>query len=534
MASRRLFALLALWLAAVVVAGCQATVAPVPPVEAPRLAEFDIDQLDAALLVLGERLSGAEDSLPAFLDVPDAESADDGGTDRAAFRDPGIGIGHAELAEMFSHRHPLIERWIDYFTGPGHSQYERFLERKAMYGEAIRGWLRDEGVPEDLIWLAFIESGVNPLAYSRAHAAGIWQFIPSTGRVYGLKYDFWVDERRDPERATRAAARHLKDLLEAYGSWELAFSAYNAGPRRVERAVRAAGHRDYWRMVHQQRVLPRETRHYVPKMIAAYRIGQRPEAYGFSVTAPPASMAWRTIELPPRVALADIARQAGLEERELRSLNLHLRRGLTPPSGRSFVNVPLAQADQIEAWVAAGNLPRAEFGGIHVVRRGDTLSDLARAYGTTVSDLRTLNGLGSRSLLRIGQQLIVPTPGRQSRATAVAAVASEPIRTSSIVVRRGDTLSRIAARSGTTVEALRQLNGLHGDHIVVGQRLRLRDSAETATAASTTYRVRRGDTLWSIAQRFNVSMEAIRSLNGLRGSAIRAGDVLRIPGAGRS
>lgn len=531
MAPRRTFALVAFALSIPVVGGCQATVAPTQPAEARRLAEFDIDQLDAALLALGGSFSDPDDIVPEFLDVPDAESSVDGGIDRAAFRDPGIGIGHAELAEMFSHRHLLVERWIEYFTGRGRSQFERFLERKAMYGEAIRGWLRDEGVPDDLIWLAFIESGINPLAYSRAHAAGIWQFIPGTGRVYGLKYDFWTDERRDPERATRAAARHLKDLFEAYGSWELAFSAYNAGPRRVERAVRVAGHRDYWRMVHQSHVLPRETRHYVPKMVAVYRIGQRPEAYGFTLTAPPASMAWRTIELPSRVALADVARQAGLEERDLKPLNLHLRRGLTPPSGRSFVNVPLAQADQIEAWVAAGNLPRAEFGGIHVVRRGDTLSDLARAYGTTVSDLRALNGLGTRSLLRIGQQLAVPTPGRQSRATTVAAVASEPIRTSSVVVRRGDTLGRIAARSGTTVAALRQLNGLEGDHIVVGQRLRVRDSAEASTEAQTTYRVRSGDTLWSIAQRFNVSIEAIRSLNGLRGSAIRAGDVLRIPGA---
>jgi membrane-bound lytic murein transglycosylase D len=513
-------------------AGCSTAM----PVAAPapreyRVAEFDIEELDAALLALGESLSDADDFVPEFLDVPDADSTLDRGVDTAQFRDPGIGIGHAELALMFSHSHALVERWIDYFTGRGRDQYARFLERKNIYGPALRAWLREEGVPEDLIWLAFIESGVNPLAYSRARAAGIWQFIPATGRRYGLRYDFWTDDRRDPEQATRAAARHLKDLFEAYGSWELAFSAYNAGPRRVDRAMRVAGHRDYWRMVHRSNVLPRETRHYVPKMVAAWRIGQNPAAFGFSVTSAPDPVFWRTIPLPSQVALADVAAQVGLKEADLKLLNLHLRRGLTSPDGHSsFVNVPVEHAPAIEAWIAAGDVPRRKFGGVHTVRAGESLSVIAHAYGTSISELRALNKISARAILRIGQKLVVPTSGRSTRPSAQSSRA--PIRTATVTVRGGDTLGLIAMRAGTTVKEIKSLNGLQSDRIVVGQTLRVKSAAATETNASDdvrTYRVRSGDTLWRIAQRHQVPVETLRTLNGLSGNTIRIGDTLKIP-----
>lgn len=507
--------------------------APEPVPAEIRVAEFDLDELDAALLALGESMTSLEDIVPDFLDVPDADSALDRGIDRSRFLDPGIGIGHRDLALMFSHNHALVEVWIDYFTGRGREQYARFLERKALYGPALKEWLRDEGVPEDLIWLAFIESGINPLAYSRAHAAGIWQFIPGTGRMYGLRYDFWTDDRRDPERATRAAARHLKDLYEAYGSWELAFSAYNAGPRRVERAVRVAGHRDYWRMVHRPEVLPRETRHYVPKMVAVWRIGQNPASYGFAVTATPEPVRWQTLPLPPQIALADVAAQIGLAEADLKLLNLHLRRGLTPPTGQGgYVNVPLEHVDALAAWVAAGDLPRRKFGGIHKVRSGETLSQIARAYGTSVAELRTLNNLSAKAVLRVGQELAVPTNGSAARAGSEPG-SPAPILTSTVTVRQGDTLAAIARRAGTSVASIRDWNGLTGDRIVVGQTLRVKSgesSAGTAEAGEIrVYRVRPGDTLWSIAQRHQVPVEALRSLNGLHGSTIRVGETLKIP-----
>lgn len=532
MPSRRTAAALFAVLALFGLAGCGTAMpfAGPSPTEY-RVAEFDIEDLDAALLALGESMADADDFVPGFLDVPDTDSALDRGIDAAQYRDRGVGIGHAELALMFSHSHALVERWIEYFTGRGRDQYARFLERATKYGPALRAWLREEGVPEDLIWLAFIESGVNPLAYSRARAAGIWQFIPATGRRYGLRYDFWTDDRRDPEQATRAAARHLKDLYEAYGSWELAFSAYNAGPRRVDRAMRIAGHRDYWRMVHRANVLPRETRHYVPKMVAAWRIGQAPAAYGFSVTAPADPEYWRTIPLPSQVALADVAAQVGLQEADLKLLNLHLRRGLTPPDGHSsFVNVPVEHAPAIEAWVAAGDLPRRKFGGVHTVRAGESLSVIARAYGTTISELRALNDISSRAILRIGQKLVVPTSGSGPEVSEKAS--RVPIGTSTVTVRRGDTLGLIARRAGTTVDALKRLNGLHSDRIVVGQTLRVKDASTAAIGEDAdirTYRVRQGDTLWSIAQRHQVPVETLRSLNGLRGSTIRIGDTLKIP-----
>lgn len=503
---------------AAVVAACSAAperAAPPPAAQRALWAEVDDTSLDTALADLAAAMAQEPDTLPPYLSYegpPTVWTEQPLSATEAAAADL---VAHRDLRAMFGVQHPMIDQWIDYFTTRGRNQFIRFYERLQTYGPALRSWLREEGVPEELIWLAFIESGINPLAYSRAHAAGIWQFISATGRRYGLRYDFWLDDRRDPERSTRAAARHLHDLFSMFGSWELALSAYNAGPHRVRRAIAYAGHDDYWRMVHQRYALPRETRNYVPKLIAAQRIGSNPSAYGFDDLPAVQPLTWQTLQIPGGVTLKAVADAVGVHESELRILNLHLRRAMTPPGQTSYINIPAPYAGTAAAWIAAGDLPISTWGGVHTVRSGDTLWEIARAYETSVDDLVALNNLRSRRIYP-GQQLVVPTASKGS-------VIVDDIW----IVRRGDTLARIAARAGISIAQIKALNGLTSDTIFVGQRLQLR--ATVGDGRLVEHVVRYGDTLWKIAQRYGSSVDAIRAVNGLRGNTIRTGQTLKVP-----
>lgn len=492
-----------------------------------RHADVDATDLDQGLLEVGRRLDEERDFPPSVLTGDDdavitLEELETGVTEPVKVSDDLL--GHGALLALFQQDHPLVERWIDYFTSePGRSQYARFLTRMRTYGPQVERWIVREGLPPELIWLAFIESGMNPRAYSRAHAAGMWQFISATGRRYGLRRDFWVDDRRDVERATRAAAQHLRDLYPSYGNWALAFSAYNAGPGRVARAVRRAGHTNYWDMIRHPWVLPRETRHYVPKLVAARRIGQDPEAYGFEEAEGADSVAVTTVTLPGGVPIAALASSVGVPERELRTLNLHLRRSITPPERETYVHVPVAAATATTDWLARTDLPRESRGRVYRVRRGDTLWEIARAYRTSVRELMALNDL-RWARIHPGQRLVVPDRSF-SQATGTRTSSS----TQHLVVQPGDSLSGIARRIGTSVASLRETNGLTSDRIYAGQRLRIPADASFDSGELRRYRVRRGDTLWEISRRFGVSVRALRGANGLRSNRIKAGDILMIP-----
>ncbi len=305
-----------------------------------------------------------------------------------------------------------VGHWVDFLSGEKHDRTKRWLERSGKYVPMIRRELAARGMPQDLIYLAFIESGYSPNAYSSAKAAGLWQFIAETGRRYGLTVNSYVDERRDPVKATGAALDFLQKLHDRFGSWYLAAAAYNTGPNRVARVLdeHAGGARGsdslYWKIAPY---LPQETRDYVPLMLAAGHIGKQPAKYGFDDVEYAQALSYDSVRVPGRVALSTVAKAAGVSKDSVEGLNPELVRGVTPPEGYE-VRLPRGTerlyAVRFPALQRTVRLAAART-QYHRVRRGDTLSELAQDYSVTVTDLRRWNDLGNSSRILVGQRLRV-------------------------------------------------------------------------------------------------------------------------------
>jgi membrane-bound lytic murein transglycosylase D len=364
------------------------------------------------------------------------------------------------------------ERWIQYFREDASDRFTTYLERSGRYESMMRKTLRAHGLPDDLVYLPLIESGFNPRAYSVAHAAGVWQFIRSTAKRCGLRVDYWVDERRDPEKSCEAAALHLRYLWEMFESWPLVLAAYNAGEKRVMDAILAGGTRDYWKLR-----LPRQTREYVPRFMAGATIARNPEAHEFHIDYQP-PLTYEIFEVDQATDLELIARCSGSTLSALKDLNPHLRRGCTPPGEDGYpVMIPPGTRESCEANFF--RIPKKERLAsqsqftIHRVRRGETLSHIARRYGTTVSNLVAANNLKSPNLIREGQKLTVPTPGSGRGWESAAAALPEDSEKIVYVVRRGDTLDAIARAHNTRVDHLRKWNGLGRNQYIIhpGDRL---------------------------------------------------------------
>jgi len=372
------------------------------------------------------------------------------------------------LPEITILENEKTERWLDYFRRDARERFTTYLTRSGRYEPAMRKTLRAHGLPEDLAYLPLIESGYNPRAYSVAHASGIWQFIQSTAKRYDLRVDYWVDERRDPEKSCEAAALHLRRLWELFESWPLVLAAYNAGEKRVMDAVLSAGTRDFWSLR-----LPRQTRDYVPRYMAGVLIGRNPEAHGFDITCDP-PLVYDLLEVDQATELDLIAECCGSKPEVLKDLNPHLRRGCTPPGeGGYSVRIPagtLARCEEALFQIPKDRrLASASQFTVHRVRRGETLSHIASRYGTTVSQIAAANNLRNQHFIREGQKLTVPTPGH-SDGTRYAA-ADEGWREDGekivYVVRRGDTLGAIARVYRTHVDQIRKWNGLgRNQHII--------------------------------------------------------------------
>ncbi len=373
---------------------------------------------------------------------------------------------------------PLTERWVRFFTGDGRRYMDLWLTRLPRYDDQIYSMLDEYDLPHDLIYLAMIESGLSLYAHSSANAVGPWQFISSTGKIYDLKIDWWLDERRHLEKSTRAAASHLSDLYESFGSWPLAFAAYNCGSGRVERAIRKHGTRDFWRLSS----LPSQTRNYVPKFMAALYIGQNPERYGFTISDQ-TPYAYDVVTVEDATDLRLVAELSGSTLEDVADLNPHLKRWCTPPGERYDIKVPTgtgAAATEKLAQVSAND--RITWRR-HQVRRGDTLSQLAKHYGTSTQAIRDANKLSAKSSLRPGTYVIVPVvttpePGPMAaRAIADAAKHAEKYASAakytSYRVRRGDTLSSIARRHKISVKQIMSWNRKKSTRIRVGERLRV-------------------------------------------------------------
>jgi membrane-bound lytic murein transglycosylase D len=377
-------------------------------------------------------------------------------------------------------RNERVEDWIDFLTGRNRDRTELWLERSGKYGPMIQAELRERGMPEDLLYLALIESGFSPKAYSHAAASGIWQFIAETGQRYGLEVNGVVDERRDPVKSTQAALDYLGELYDRFGSWYLAAAAYNTGENRVGRIMREMYGTErgtdahFWKIAPR---LPRETRDYVPLMLAAGHIAKEPSRYGFEDLEYQEPLAYDVTWVPGAVGLDAVAEALAVPVDSIADLNTHLVAGSTP-EGRAWpVRLPSGTADEFAvsfpAIYTAARREQAKrvaelaSAPTHRVRRGETLSHIARRYGVTVSALRSANGNLSPRRLQVGQQLRVPTGG-----SAVAS--SQSVEPRFHQVRNGESLWTIARRYDVSMGQLRAWNGLGRRSVIhPGQKLRV-------------------------------------------------------------
>ncbi|MFH1690177.1 MAG: transglycosylase SLT domain-containing protein [Candidatus Eisenbacteria bacterium] len=346
-----------------------------------------------------------------------------------------------------------VQKWLDYFQGRGRKDMERWLTRFPRYRPMIDRILEEEGLPPELFYLAVIESGLNPNAYSKAHAAGMWQFISSRARMYGLRVDWWIDERRDPEKATRAACTYLKELYERFGTWELSLAGYNSGEGRVERARRKSPScPDYWCLD-----LPRETENFVPKFMAVVMIGANPSEYGFAIPTSGEALSYDTIEITDAVDLQVIADATGTSYDDIKRLNPALRRWCTPPSRScATVRVPTGSGRQCLSAIEAIPPEDRVTWQRHRVSRGETLSGIAKAYGTSISAITSVNEIGNPHSIRSGSYIVIPIgPGADNLSEHADLSPTVNYR-----VRRGDTVSSIARRHSKSTRDVLRWNGL--------------------------------------------------------------------------
>jgi len=395
--------------------------------------------------------------------------------------------------------HERVQYWMSFFSGRARWHFARYLERLPRFDSIIRTRLAAAGLPQDMIYLAMIESGFNQNARSRAGAVGLWQFMPETGRRYGLTFDSWVDDRRDPFLATDAAIRFLSELNNRFGSMWLAAAAYNGGPGRVIRGLQRGdfgalnGDAAYFAMTEAGGTYFRpETRDYVPKLIAAALLAKQPERYGFENLTYWTPLVYDSVQINDAVGMDVVARLSGAALSDIEELNARFYRGVTPPGRSVWVRVPEGTGDSLLARLE--RLPARERVTLvyHTVSRGETLSRIARRYGVSTNDIRSANRLRSTTLQR-GQRLLIPTGARGVRSAA----ASET-RTAAPAASRSRATSSTRAASTS-----------------VGGRVHL---------------VRRGDTMWSISQQYGISLTSLMAANGLsRRSTIRPGQRLRVP-----
>jgi len=441
--------------------------------------------------------------------------------------------------------------YLNFFqTQRGRAIVETGLRRSGRYRAMIARVLREEGVPQDLIYLAQAESAFQPLALSRAGARGIWQFMAYRGREYGLQRSWWVDERQDPEKATRAAARHLRDLYRMFGDWYLVMAAYNSGPGNVTKAIERTGYADFWEL-YRRNVLPSETKNYVPIILALMLTAKDAAHYGIQVEP---EQPVRTDRVRPGhpIDLRLVAETIDVDLEMLRSLNPQLLRMVTPDDPDFELQLPEGTAERFMVEIAAIPPEKWVSWRRHRVEEGETLTGVARKYHVTPSAIADANGLAVRDDLHVGDKLIIP------------AAAPAQLALGKLVryhVRRGDTLETIADQFDVSVPELKKWNRLRGNRVARGMSLRVYPGGRTpppvaksrskdvgtekapagtgvlgqvrerpsAGAGPTVHRVKPGETLWSIALAYKTTVQALRAANRfLFSRQLQVGDLLMI------
>jgi membrane-bound lytic murein transglycosylase D len=375
-----------------------------------------------------------------------------------------------------------VEQFIKYYQTKGRKVFSRWLARSSRYIPLMKELLREKGLPEDLVYLALIESGCNPRAYSRRKAMGLWQFMYHTGKRYGLRVDWWIDERRDPVKSTIAAARHLKHLYDRFECWYLAAAGYNAGEGKILRAIKRYKTEDFWELT-EFPYLKRETKNFIPNMIAAALIAKNPEEYGFSDIACEEPIRFETVKVPDATDLRVIAEASESTYEELKRLNPELRRWCTPPNYPDYeLKLPYGKREIfLRNFSTIPPSKRITFRR-HVVRSGETLSHIALRYRTDIGAIMRMNGIGNKHWIRAGQSLIIPIRGSEGlakgkmpeRLNQVGDLIDPGGRAFIYTVRQGDTLWEISRSAGVDVESLCRWNGIqNASRIYPGERLKI-------------------------------------------------------------
>ena len=439
-----------------------------------------------------------------------------------------------------------VAGYINYFsTTRGHGTLEHALVRSGRYREMIERILKEEGVPQDLIYLAQAESGFYPYAVSRVGARGIWQFMATRARAYDLHRDFWMDERQDPEKSTRAAARHLRDLYNEFGDWYLAMAAYNSGPGTVQSAVKRTGYADFWEL-YRRNVLPRETRNYVPIILAVTIMAKNPAQYGLDSIVADHKLLYDTVKINYPVDLRLVADCVGASPGELQDLNPSLLRMVTP-KGQFELHVPAGSGQKFQDAINSIPSDMRVWWRYHQVVPGDTLMSLARYYHTTLHAILDANQLDAQATIEPGAKLIIPIAPTKRSAADVQTYAK---RLTVYHVRKNDTVESVAENLGIAPATLRRWNRLKGNSLGGRRVLYVHLPVSPQTVAQETHvsskgkpgkqlsasksglplhhTVKRGETLYSIATSYNTSVSAIKQTNAHL-ATLRPGMVLVIP-----
>jgi len=454
-----------------------------------------------------------------------------------------------------------VAGYINYFSTRGRGTVERALARSGRYEDMIRRILQEEGVPQDLIYLAQAESGFHPLAVSRAGARGMWQFMGSRAKGYGLERSWWVDDRQDPEKATRAAAQHLKDLYKQFGDWYLAMAAYNSGPGTVQSAVKRTGYADFWEL-YRRNVLPRETRNYVPIIVAVTIMAKNPAQYGLDSVVKERPVPYDTVKIGYPIDLRLAAECVDATTSDLLDLNPSLLRLTTPKvteKDQEFdLHLPAGTADKFQIAVASIPVDKRVWWRYHKVQGGETLASIARTYHTTpkaIAEANDLNDGPNNSTVAPETRLIIPIAAGKQADTSTYARAITHYK-----VRKGDTVESVAENFGVSAKMVRGWNHLKGSslagrkvlylhlpvtraageaqvaakrssgsHHRAGTQTAMSMSMSTSSAVSHPavkhHKVKQGETLYSIANSYNTTVTALKHDNR-NIAALRPGMIL--------